>query len=266
MDGTGVKAIAELQRQIGQTVEVGGKMFSSIDLVEVKPEDPKDTAIAFEAPPVLVVSTLTGLLDYLTANPDGISNGANFGRVRQYQQERPTGARIIQIVSPTRVDVLSAYQEDDSNSRFCFVSARIDERKPLLNTYLDRETFHVNLQTSYANKGDRETVLATIGNLSSEQKIENRDDGTTQTVLARVGVVTNARVPIVNPVALAPYRSFPEIDPPLSPFILRIQEGNKCALFESAAGTWAVETASLIQKYIKVALTETVAANLLVLR
>lgn len=266
MDGAGVKEVAALQEKIAQTIVVGDKTYSTVGYSEVKPREPKDQPIEFAAPPTLIVTTLSGLIDYLVANPDGVSAGAEFGRVRKIQQERPKGARIIHIVSPTRVDVLSAYQDDDANSRFCFVRASIPDRPISFGTAVDRETFQIGLQIGFADDGDRAKVLMLVGNLVDEQKVGQKDNGVTQTATVRVGVMHAENFEVPNPVFLAPYRSFPEIEPPLSPFVLRINPGLKVALHETAPGVWAVDTATKIQEYLQSKLYNTVAESLLILR
>ena len=58
------------------------------------------------------------------------------------------------------------------------------------------------------------------------------DDGVGQTVTAKSGVTRTTKVDVKNPWMLAPFRTFPEVAQPESPFILRMDKDSQCALFE----------------------------------
>lgn len=66
----------------------------------------------------------------------------------------------------------------------------------------------------------------------------------------------NAQVP--NPVILAPYRTFPEIEQPLSKFIFRMKNdrGPEAALFEADGKAWRNKAIRDIKEYLEKALED----------
>ena len=88
------------------------------------------------------------------------------------------------------------------------------------------------------------------------------DDGVTQTVTAKAGVVLSKDVRVPNPVSLRPYRTFREVLQPASSFVLRLQGGGKAsttpvgALFEADGGAWKVEAMRNISTYLRSFLPE----------
>ncbi|MNW60692.1 hypothetical protein D3C74_386970 [compost metagenome] len=62
--------------------------------------------------------------------------------------------------------------------------------------------------------------------------------GMTQSVVAKTGVATVEDVKVPNPVLLAPYRTFVEVEQPESSFVFRMKDGPSAALFEADGGAW----------------------------
>lgn len=123
--------------------------------------------------------------------------------------------------------------------------------------FMDPETFVIALQALFADTPDRVRVLRVIGNLKEEKVNTSQDDGTTQTVIARAGIVSVAEAQVPNPVVLAPYRTFREVEPLPSPFILRVKGGidedslPSCALFEADGGEWMLEAIRRVAKWLE---------------
>lgn len=70
-------------------------------------------------------------------------------------------------------------------------------------------------------------------------------------VTIKTGVASVAEAQVPNPVTLAPYRTFPEIEQVESKFIFRMKEGPRAAIFEADGGAWKNETMFLIKEYLK---------------
>lgn len=67
------------------------------------------------------------------------------------------------------------------------------------------------------------------------------------------------RVP--NPVELAPYRTFLEVEQPESQFIFRMKDGPRCAIFEADGGAWRNQAITNIREYLKNELFEEIDSN-----
>jgi len=62
---------------------------------------------------------------------------------------------------------------------------------------------------------------------------------------------------VPNPVMLAPYRTFPEVEQPASPFVLRLKQGPEggrpsLALFEADGGKWQLEAVKRVRTYLSI--------------
>ncbi|MFX4306338.1 hypothetical protein F8N00_13185 [Exiguobacterium sp. A1_3_1] len=99
-------------------------------------------------------------------------------------------------------------------------------------------------------------ILKMVGNLKEDNVRGVGDDGISQAVTMKTGVATVADVKVVNPVTLAPYRTFIEVDQPESKFVLRMQNGPRVALFEADGGAWKNEAIRNIEDYLMEALSE----------
>jgi hypothetical protein len=125
--------------------------------------------------------------------------------------------------------------------------------------YLDLETFIVALQSRFVQDETTTALLKLVGNVSGEAVANFSDDGVTQKVLAKTGIVRVEEAAVPNPVMLAPYRTFLEVRQPASRFIYRLKQegaGIKCALIEADGGNWKLEAIALIRDWLKEALPE----------
>lgn len=202
-------------------IEINGETYTNDDLKRIdKP-----------LPNPIKVTTLTGLIDFIYQNKDNLAFSEMY----------------IHIVSPTRVELLSALE---GYRRIMYVAA-----EPLIpdisyNRFLDTENFNILLQSSFVENEDRNILLQFSGNVQENMNKQTMDDGVTQVVAMKTGVATVENVRVPNPVTLIPYRTFVEIDQVESKFIFRAQEGPKCALFEADAGAWRNVAMKRIKEYL----------------
>ena len=127
----------------------------------------------------------------------------------------------------------------------------VDVRQPKVVADLDAEEFNVMLQARVVQSANRDLVLRFVGTMRDEQSNQTADDGFSQRVTVRTGVAQVGDVTIVNPVYLAPRRTFPEIDQPESPYILRLREGPQAALFRADDQAWRVEAIASIGAWLR---------------
>ncbi|MGM8213538.1 hypothetical protein ACLIBH_12245 [Virgibacillus sp. W0430] len=156
-----------------------------------------------------------------------------------------------------------------------------DERtvilKGLLNGEGDRETlvaanaivpnfeyeyFHgaeeliIALQSTFTKTGDRDLLLKVIGNVKEENVRNTGDTGFSQAVTIQTGVASADDVKVPNPVTLAPYRTFLEVDQPESEFVFRMKDGPRGAIFEADGGAWRNQAIANVRDYLMVELME----------
>lgn len=130
----------------------------------------------------------------------------------------------------------------------------LGQNKFRFNQYLTPEDFIIGVQTGFASSDMKDRLLALVGNLKDEKVRNIADDGITQMVTVKAGISLVAEQPVPNPVALAPYRTFPEIIQPSSLFVLRVQGGKEgqlptIGLFETCDGQWQLRAIKDIQNY-----------------
>lgn len=213
-------------------IEVDGRPYSSKHIHPVL--DP--------LPAPLTVSTLTGLADYLNENPDG----------------HKLSALIVEISSHDKVMLYSVI-DGQFAQRATFLIAQIELQQYPFGKYLDLESFIIAMQSRFVQDNVTEALLRLAGNVSGESVANFNDDGVTQKVLARSGIVRVEDVQVPNPVVLAPFRTFLEIDQPASKFVYRLRQANggiECALFEADGGNWKLESIKRIRDWLRTHLPE----------
>ena len=114
----------------------------------------------------------------------------------------------------------------------------------------------VFIQSSFVDKGDKTVLLQYTGLIKNEAVKTTGDDGVSQQVTVKTGVASVGQAIVPNPVELAPYRTFPEVEQPISKFIFRMQEGPRAALYEADGGAWRNKAILSIKEYLQEELKE----------
>jgi len=235
-DGTFVK---ELKGAIATPamVTVSGKerIFAPAGYADCTPKQATITPLA--------VHTLTGLVDYVRENRDGIV----------------LGACLVHVVDHAGVDILHQLEEEEHFFRrhtFLRAGTELVGGEPFrFGEYQDAESFFVGLQSMFVATPARDEILKLVASIRENQVRETVDSGVSQAVNTASGVVLVGSTQVPNPVMLAPYRTFREIEQPASLFILRLKAapaGDKplCALFEADGGGWRLAAIQGIKEYL----------------
>lgn len=206
--------------------QIGGQIFTTQPMHLVGQPRPNP----------LTVHNLSGIVDYLTRNYDVL------------------GPVLIQIESPTEVNVYSSFNRDMKRNHYLRAEALLPDIP--FERFLDIETFIVLLQSSFVENEDRAKMLSIVGNIKEENVTTVGDDGISQQVTAKAGIATVENVKVPNPVLLKPYRTFVDITQPESRFVFRMRSGPAAALFEADGGAWRIEALESIKNYLAKALKE----------
>lgn len=210
--------------------------------VFLPPEDPEVSAIE--------LTTLEGLVRYVKSDFD-----------------KHTNEIAIHVASHRKVKVISRVF-GRHRQRETFAKAEPDT---ILGTtfrfgeFYPIEAFVIFLQALFIPTDEREAVLKVVGNIKEEAVKQTSDDGVTQSVTAKSGIVRVEEVQVPNPVELQPYRTFREIEQPVSPFILRLHDGPKAALFEADGGKWKLMAIQRIERYLRDELKEEEGSEILII-
>lgn len=195
-------------------------------------------------PSPLVVSTLTSLADYLNTNVDGLS----------------IPELICHVVSPSVVAIRSKLLGDFCE-RACYIRAELDQIELPFNSWMDAEPFNIALQACFtepniagAKATDKGLLLKYSFNVTSIVESATSDDGISQAVAVKAGITSKGVKELPNPVALRPYRTFTEVEQPVSDFIFRCrQEQGKMQflLCEADGGAWRSEAMRNIKGFME---------------
>lgn len=157
---------------------------------------------------------------------------------------------IIHIVSPTSVRLMSALDAERSREILFEVKAETAEFR--FNQWYDQESFMISLQANFQPSLDLEAVMKLAGNIERKNEQSFSDDGRTQVATMTVGVAAKADVLVPNPVELIPYRTFQEVEQPVSQFVFRVgdKEAPAFKLIEAEGGIWKTEAVQNIKEYL----------------
>lgn len=182
------------------------------------------------------MNTLTSLVEYIKTNVDSLED-----------------KMIVHVVRPTEVKLYSCLDSQRIREHLVDVNAnipRFDYEK-----YMDHERFCIALQAKFIDdtETDRATVLSFAGTVEDGTVAQYSDDGVSQKATVKTGIASKGEKLVPNPVALRPYRTFHEIEQPISNFIFRMrsERGVECALYEADGGSWENEAMLNIKSYLE---------------
>jgi hypothetical protein len=191
-------------------------------------------------PEILTLGTLESFVQYLIENRDGLDETK---LVIHVQHDR------VRVLGPA----FGTFAQRAEHAR-ASLGALLDEEGFSFGRWIDPETFTVDLQRCFVPSPALAAVLKVVGNIKDETVRQLEDDGTTQTVRTKAGAIL-AEVNIPNPVSLAPYRTFREVEQPESRFVLRVRKGAEgqlptCALFLADGEAWKLAAVESLRDWL----------------
>ena len=195
----------------------------------------------------VVVHSLPSLTEYIKCQPDKV--------------DFPLPPSIVLIKSPLEVVLMNRL--DEEGGRDVFVKTIYDEPIFPFARFMEVEQFILAMHGHFSPVGDGNTfrqVLEIVSALTASDENSIKDTGLTQVVTTRKGIDIKPES-IPNPMLLYPYRTFHEIAPVESLFLLRVKASNntpQVALFETDGGRWKMECRRRIKQYFMNALGDAV--------
>jgi len=187
-------------------------------------------------PVPLELHTLAGIIAFVcTQAPDMVS------------------APVVHVVTPGLVRVVSPL-DLKYRVREEFARAELVGEIFPFGRNLPIDEFIIGIQAMFVQDDTTAAILRLVGNITAQAELRTEDDGVSQNITARTGLVKKEQAQVPNPVMLRPYRTFREVDQPASRFVLRINAGtNKTptvALHEADGGMWELEATKNIAAYL----------------
>ena len=188
------------------------------------------------------LNTLIGLVDFIKS-----------------MNERKDQQLYVHVKSANCVNVYTHLDEFGRREYLAEASAILPEIR--YADFYDSEEANIMFQADFKETKDRDLILKVIGNLKEEHVQQANDDGVSQSVSVQTGVATVGKVKVPNPVQLAPYRTFNEVEQPISKFIFRMKQGMQCAIFEADNKAWQLEAMNNVKQYLTQALEALIATK-----
>lgn len=209
-----------------KAIEVDGKTYYDANNHSLRELDPK------KYPERLSLTTLDSLIDYYKSDINKIT-------------EQRT---MIVVDNPREVYV---YTEDDElEKRTLLINVEAGLPSLSFGQFMPADEFNIMLQSKFLNNNDRENVIDFASHLVVEAGSDIEDDGISQITTVKAGVASRQKAKAPNPVTLAPYRTFLEVEQPASDFILRLDKNANLALFEADGGFWKLQAVRLVKEYL----------------
>lgn len=181
---------------------------------------------------VIRLHTLTSLVDYIKSH-----------------LERTDNKFFLHIESNKQVELKGLLEEDGSRETLVSATALIPEFD--FDYFLASEDFLIALNSKFTNEFDRKELIAFAGNVKEDNARQTSDDGFSQKTTVKRGISQAGEEIVPNPVVLAPYRTFTEVNQPESEFIFRMKEGPRFGLFEADGGAWKNQAIFNIKAFLE---------------
>lgn len=145
--------------------------------------------------------------------------------------------------------------------RWRLYSAEADVPRITVDNYMDQQQAIIELQSLHNATPDRDYLLDLLSKIDVTQGVKSTDNGVTQEATVKTGVVLKDTVPVKPIVELQPFRTFLEVDQPVSKFLLRVDENGRAGLFEADGGAWKLEAKRSIAAWLSAALAAEIEAG-----
>ncbi len=215
-------------------LEIGGQKYVTQKLYPVRKEEPEQNPLS--------VNTLTGLIDYIKENHDDIKLSECILHIENYNG----------VVLRSKVFGECKQREAYIDSH----TGNVLEQGFTFDRWYQIPDFIIALQSCFVINADLKVILELVSNIKAAQGQEYTDTGFSQNVTVKKGVSMLDEQKVPNPVILAPYRTFLEVDQPESPFVFRLQSGGEgkppmCTLVEASGGQWKLQAIHKIKEWLE---------------
>lgn len=225
-------------------LKIGSETYTDTDLVCIPHER---TACPLE------VHTLTSVLDYIANGCDELEEDIS----RKF---------VIHVADQEHVYLYHELNAD--KVRECLLACSVSPKTFPFGRWLDVESFIIAMQAHFVPSDNVDALVKLVGNVVDENSVTTADDGVTQKVTARSGIAMVKQAEVPNPISLAPYRTFNEIEQPESSFVFRVRKGAagvEAALFTADGNAWINDAILGIRDYLDTELDEALRDEVIIL-
>ncbi len=204
-------------------IETDGREYSTVNLLPIKKP----------APEFLAMHTLQGIIDWIKSD--------------DYKES------LIHIGSYQDVHVLSNLFGDWEQRKHYIQCTPFRIQSFPFDEYMPIEDFIIRLRCNFVQTDEQQAVIDFLSKIRGEAVTTAEDDGIAQEVTMEDKIGRLSQVKLEPVVKLHPFRTFPEITQPGSPFLLRMRtQGSQLpvvTLHEIDGGIWKVKAVETIKRF-----------------
>lgn len=201
----------------------------------------------------LSTHTLSSVIDYINSGVDDDTSDIN-------------NRFVIHIEDYDRVSLCRELNHD--KNRETLLTAMDHTHSFPFNQYLDVEKFIIATQAYFLQDDVTAQLIRLVSHVTDSRSVTQSDDGSTQTVTVKTGILTASQVAIPNPVLLRPICTFPEVIQPERRFVFRLRGGDNgasAALFEADGNAWKTQAIQNIREFFVEAIPDEMKDDVVIL-
>lgn len=232
-DGEAIQQIVDLAPP--KQLQIDGRQYVSRP-VYLLPE-PKT---AFYGPDLLRITSLSGVVDYVSKFPDPILKGTD-------------AIAGLFVPDHTQVHVVGNLQENGVRPVWLVSQFIREQRLAGVGSYDELDALMISILTGFVDTPARKTLLSLFSQIKVEDGADVSDDGMTINVTLKTGISVVKRDQVSSIFELRPHRVFPEIPQPPTTYVLRLRRSGgdvEAGLFPSQDTGWKNEAIDSIKAYL----------------
>lgn len=219
------------------TLTVGDKTFADREFYEVRPALQRQP-VELPVPTQLNVTTLKGFSDLVAQRIDKFN----------------TEDYVVHVVDHRTVHLVGKYTDECGRRQILIKAQPVEFKQFTFDRFLPQEDFVIGVNAMFSQTDDKDYVLKIASAMTTEATNLSEDDGLSQKVTIKAGLANKVIETVKPQVNLAPFRTFPECQQPVSPFVFRARGGEAPSLMltEADGGLWKIHAISEIARYLSV--------------
>jgi len=196
-------------------------------------------------------------------HPDTLPLHSLEALVKMVQTEAADMDTPLYITIPNHLTV-RCFGQPDAGARYfrqVYYEAKATDVPGFSDGFREQEKAIIELRSRFAPGDGVEYLLDLLSRISKDSNVSTTDNGVSQTVEARQGVVIKNTVPVRPRVPLRPFRTFQEVEQPESEFLLRLDDEGNIGLFEADGGMWKLTARQTVKVFLEEKLADLVASG-----
>lgn len=203
----------------------------------------------------LHVHTLTSIVDYITNGTDDNDECTDINR-----------RFVIHVNEYNRVTLTRELSTDKRREQLLY--ATDDTQAFSYGDYLDVESFIIAMQAHFLQDDTTAALVKLVSSVTDSNSVQQTDNGLSQQVTAKTGIITCNTVEVPNPVLLRPICTFPEVIQPDRRFVFRLRGGDNgvsAALFEADGNAWKTQAIQNVREFFVEAIPDEMKDDVIIL-